>query len=711
MTCLPLIALLVVRPVSQDLSVAGLRKGLAGERSGLFMEQIRIVKEMRERDRQNGRAVEYLRPRYMVWENVPGAFSSNGGKDFQAVLTEIVRIADPDAPDVPLPEKKWSKSGCLYDELGGWSIAWRVHDAQFWGVPQRRKRIALVADFGGLSAPEICFVRKGMSRDPESCEAQRKETAGTAENGIASTITASYGTKWNGNAGAYSGGNFVIESKDRTAISFQERAGKPGGGKGILIQNEHTGALSTLNNQSVFCLQGNGIDRADTAGCNGKGWCEDVGYTLNTIDRPAVYSVSHDIRSAKLTEDEITDPLMATDYKDPPVVAYGINRERCGAVVGEEVMPTLQAAAGESGNNKPMVYSFDSLASNSMKSANPNSGCREVDVAKTLDCSGPDPAKNQGGIAIVQIDADMYNHKLTGDVAATLNASSCESPTHSGPSVLCLNDQGGSVMNHSVDVTGALRAEEHGHQPIGYNGSQITSEINHSNPQPGDACHSLTTDSRNYVVEPIMVEMTSTKNTVVEDGVSPTLTARMGTGGNQVNALCMDVGFFQTSEEKVGALLARQYKDPPITYQEKTDTLLASGYEKNGTQEAANDMYITGNMVRRLTPLECERLQGFPDGWTDIGEWTDSKGKKHKPSDSPRYKALGNSIALPFWFYLLRRISAQYERPATLGSLFDGIGGFPLCWERCNGKGTALWASEIEEFPIAVTKLRFPENQ
>lgn len=115
-------------------------------------------------------------------------------------------------------------------------------------------------------------------------------------------------------------------------------------------------------------------------------------------------------------------------------------------------------------------------------------------------------------------------------------------------------------------------------------------------------------------------------------------------------------------------------------------------------------------IVRRLTPLECERLQGYPDGWTDIGEWTDSKGKKHKEADSPRYKALGNSIALPFWFYLLRRISAQYERPATLGSLFDGIGGFPLCWERCNGKGTARWASEIEEFPIAVTKYHFGEE-
>lgn len=121
---------------------------------------------------------------------------------------------------------------------------------------------------------------------------------------------------------------------------------------------------------------------------------------------------------------------------------------------------------------------------------------------------------------------------------------------------------------------------------------------------------------------------------------------------------------------------------------------------------AVTDSYA----VRRLTPLECERLQGFPDGWTDIGEWEDSKGKKHKPADAPRYKALGNSIAIPYWFVLLRRISAQYDRPATLGSLFDGIGGFPLCWEQCNGRGTALWASEIEEFPIAVTKLRFPEE-
>lgn len=113
--------------------------------------------------------------------------------------------------------------------------------------------------------------------------------------------------------------------------------------------------------------------------------------------------------------------------------------------------------------------------------------------------------------------------------------------------------------------------------------------------------------------------------------------------------------------------------------------------------------------VRRLTPLECTRLQGFPDGWVDIEEY-EANGKIRPATDSNKYKALGNSIATPFWFYLLRRISAQYERPATLGSLFDGIGGFPYCHEKCNGPGTAIWASEIEPFCIAVTKKHFGED-
>ena len=177
----------------QDLSLAGKRAGLAGARSGLYMEQIRIIKEMRQEDVQRGKSDVDIRPRYMVWENVPGAFSTNGGKDFAAVLEEAIRVAEPEAPDVRVPEKGWSTSGCFFDEMGKWSVAWRVLDAQFWGtsdnpLPQRRRRIALVADFGGLSAPEILFVRKSLSWNLEPGKPQRKETAGDAGEGTGGAV-------------------------------------------------------------------------------------------------------------------------------------------------------------------------------------------------------------------------------------------------------------------------------------------------------------------------------------------------------------------------------------------------------------------------------------------------------------------------------------------------------------------------------------------
>lgn len=242
----------------QDLSVAGKRAGLDGERSGLFMEQIRIVKEMRKKEMENGRTAQFVRPRWMVWENVPGAFSSNGGKDFQAVLTEIVRIVEPDAPDVPMPDRGgWSKAGCLYDELGRWSVAWRVHDAQFWGVPQRRKRIALVADFAGMCAPEVLFERKGLSRDSEPCGTERKGTAARTQTGV----------------GAY---------------SFQERAGKPGGAKESLF-SVNTQEPCQPSTTKAFSIQGNTIDR--DAKQNGGGISDDVAHTLNSVDRHGVATV------------------------------------------------------------------------------------------------------------------------------------------------------------------------------------------------------------------------------------------------------------------------------------------------------------------------------------------------------------------------------------------------------------------------------------
>lgn len=282
-------------------------------------------------------------------------------------------------------------------------------------------------------------------------------------------------------------------------------------------------------------------------------------------------------------------------------------------------------------------------------------------------------------------------------------------PAVVAPAVLCLNDKGGNVMGVSHDVSGTLRAQEHGHQPavIAFAQNQREEVRN-----VGDKAVSLAAEVGMHCQTFVALDMSHACDVIRDCGeVSPSLQARMGTGGNQV----------------------------PLTYQAVTGTLSPGAHagSYNG-QDAYNDMLVCGatpdvahalrakaacayredaetypvqNMVvRRLTPMECERLQGYPDGWTDIGEWMDSKGKRHKDADSPRYKALGNSIALPFWDFLAKRISAQYLRPVTMGSLFDGIGGFPLVFERHNGKGTARWASEIEEFPIAVTKLRFGED-
>ena len=211
----------------QDLSVAGKQAGLSGERSGLFHEQLRIIKEMRREDSGRGRTGENIRPRYMVWENVPGAFSSNKGEDFAVVLEETTKVTCEKAPPVPVPKRGWPGAGCLSDVEGKWSVAWRVFDAQFWGVPQRRKRIALVADFGGLAAPEILFEREGV----------RGDTVPGGQEG-------------------------------------QGAAGETARGAGDAVR--------------AFCIQGNAIGRSDGAGCGGRGWTEGVSYTLNTVDRPAV---------------------------------------------------------------------------------------------------------------------------------------------------------------------------------------------------------------------------------------------------------------------------------------------------------------------------------------------------------------------------------------------------------------------------------------
>ena len=231
--------------------------------------------------------------------------------------------------------------------------------------------------------------------------------------------------------------------------------------------------------------------------------------------------------------------------------------------------------------------------------------------------------------------------------------------------------------------------------------------------EPGMHCQTFVAQK----LPAVALDMTHACDVIRECGEQvPALQARMGTGGNQI-PLTYGIGNGQVNEAAVMAEEVSQTLNTMHDAQavmcgvycpEKAHALKAKA---NCDFREDSETYPVQNMVvRRLTPLECERLQGFPSGWTDIGEWRDSKGKLRKPSDSPRCKACGNSIALPFWDFLAKRISAQYIRPVTMGSLFDGIGGFPLVFERHNGKGTARWASEIEEFPIAVTKLRFGEE-
>lgn len=249
----------------QDLSVAGNRKGLSGERSGLFMEQIRIIKELRNESTKQLRLrgadddFRHIKPRFMVWENVAGAFSSNNGEDFRTVLEETAKICDQNAVIPRPPKGKWTPSGCIMGN--GWSIAWRLHDAQFWGVPQRRKRIALVADFGGESAPEILFERKGVSGDIEQ---SRKEGEATPRNATECPDKTSYTLKVRGGR--------EFDSKGKRA------------GKGALIQTELSGTLSVTQDQTLItsepiCIGGGQLHDAMTPSVN-------VSKTLNCLVDP-----------------------------------------------------------------------------------------------------------------------------------------------------------------------------------------------------------------------------------------------------------------------------------------------------------------------------------------------------------------------------------------------------------------------------------------
>ena len=271
-----------------------------------------------------------------------------------------------------------------------------------------------------------------------------------------------------------------------------------------------------------------------------------------------------------------------------------------------------------------------------------------------------------------------------------------------------LNDQGGNVMDVSYDVTGTLRAQEHGHQPIVFDARGNGD---------GKIVPTITGDHENRITDytAIAIERKTFNEQSFshykESGKCSTLKAKAGNIGNGSECLIAEkhdsskVDGVQTKPFCAGFSYKAGAKAMGIGYEiEKAGTLSAERHDSAVLEKTIRWI------VRRLTPVECERLQGFPDNYTNIGDWTDSKGKKHKYADSPRYKALGNSIALPQWFWLVQRMRPYLKEKPTLGSLFDGLGGFPLVWQRAYGKGTARWASEIESFCVAVTKRRFGEE-
>lgn len=515
----------------QDLSVAGKRAGLKhadlgdGEttRSGLFMEQVRIVKEMREHDRANGRANELVRPRYLVWENVDGARSSNfkdGFGDFGAVLEEIIRV---EKPGFTLPrlegKQRWTKAGCIDFDWGG-QVAWRLHDAQFWGVPQRRRRICIVCDYNGHTAADIVAELVGTAGDNSGNKAVADFAGGSA-------------------------GKVLSESEGLPGYSAESFRAWQG---------------AAHNSEESF----------------GEAVCYSVdGYNSAVDDVAATLGVNCGISTGRngVMYEAVAIENHPTDSR--------VKLSEDGKV------QTLTSRMGTGGNNVPLLLKI-------------RSGCEGGG-------KGPLIQENRSARLACNNDQTLFQPKAYGIDRAAFN-------------------QGQNAK-------------------FGF---------------------------------------------AVEEEVEPTMVAK-GPGAVAAPTYSTSRASFFTdaSEEVAYTLMGTDYNGPPIV----------------------NDEDETKYIVRRLTPTECERLQGYPDGWTCIGEWVDTKGKKHKEADSHRYKALGNSIALPFWRQMLGRMAKYLPEGATMGSLFDGIGGFPLCWEGIHGKGTARWASEIEEFPIAVTKLRFPEEE
>lgn len=532
----------------RDLSVAGKRAGLAGERSGLFMEQMRIVKEMRNESRKRLEksgtdfSVCDIKPRFLVWENVVGAFSSGNpaGSDFQAVLEEICKVVRHDCPIVPIPKDGWPYAGNL-DGVGDdgtpFSICWRVHDAQYWGVAQRRRRVAVIADFGGITAPEILFEPYSLSGNSKQSTEKRQGTSGDSSSSL-------------GETGQKQVEEF-INAVNADAKHQQDLIQSDLGVARTLACGTHdsgphlTKTLVTGDNVSAqtFRKTSHAKDSED-----GQGWQPtDVNDTLNTFDQ---------------------------------------GEARTSTLIVDEAMANAK------------VYGISAYDSNAMKSDNPTSGIYEADSARTLDLNGGNPACNQGGMAVVQ-GADVYNGAITGEVAATVTTASGV-PGGSGPSVIAFTQNEREEVRDLKDVAGAISAESGTHQqnyvmqPTGECLNSWDVQSKHIQPENGVAESLYAGETRygggeSYVLqnqEPVLLESSQEHATVQTNGVSTTLPASMGEGGGYVPMVCIEGNGSRDSHKGDG------YSETETMYTLNTVEQHAVCYGFNGQAGASVGMPI-----------------------------------------------------------------------------------------------------------------------
>lgn len=501
----------------QDLSVAGNRAGLVGERSGLFMEQCRIAKEMRKADEQRGTPAHLVRPRYLVWENVPGAFSSAEGEDFRAVIEEIVRIKYSTC-DVPRPDTgRWQSAGAAI--LGNeFSLAWRVLDAQFWGVAQRRRRIFLIADFGGRTAPQILFEQDRLFGNPAASRSPREGTSAPAQGCTDDTSRACL-TPWDVQSrrifeetgtwpalyGGEGGGHGYIQTEEKSPIGFDGyngdltgevsstlgvNCGMSTGRNGVMTQgpiafaanqrdevrdlHDVAGALQAQPGmkQQTFVAQAESVSAfhvnqrdevIDLHGISGALLAtRNMQMQTFVAQEPLICLNDHGGERMDITE-EVIPTLRAGMGGHAPLVAQpnclnGWDTQQSRVFTPEGVSPTLAGADGGGGRNPAGLLFAAGVVSKG------DGDCFLTPEVHTSLTKGGGQAGQ--GYPCVLTAAFCGNASAEARGIGYQDECSPTIKTGTAPTVLCLNDQGGSQMHCTEDMTGTLRAQEHGHQPL-----------------------------------------------------------------------------------------------------------------------------------------------------------------------------------------------------------------------------------------------------